>query len=170
MKAIVYHSGTGHTARYAEALSKLSGLPAYPVEKALKELAADTRIFYMTWVKAGSLVKIGKISEQFLICGIGAVALNTGAGQDLDLRIRTGLAPDFPLFMLPGGYDPAKVPWLDRKLMELLLWKLNRDIRNKIRPTERDLAMQEVLTNGGDYYEAQVLEPIQEWIQEQQKL
>lgn len=169
MKAIVYCSGTGHTERYARALGEISGLPVYPLETAMKELAADTNIFFMTWVKAGNLVKCGPVSARFLICGIGASALNTGAGQDHDLRVRTGLASDFPLFMLPGGYDPSKVKGLDGMLMKLICWKLSREISKKMRPTELDLQMQKLLTEGGDLYDAEVLQHILAWMQVHKK-
>lgn len=165
MNAIVYCSNTGFAARYAQALGRLSGLAAYPVERAMKELPTDTKIFYLTWVKAGSLVKCGAVSGRFLICGIGAVALNTGAGQDHALRVRSGLPSDFPLFMLPGGYDASRLNWLDSLMMKLVLGKLNRELSGDPRPSDHKLAMRDLLTNGGDLYDEEELQPILAWMQ-----
>ena len=169
MQAIVYHSGTGTTERYARALSAESGLRVYSLEQAMKELPKDSHILFMSWVKAGAVEKARAASKRFYLDGICAVALNTHAGTERALRGQTGVSREYPFFMLPGSYDPAKLKGLDRFLMEMMRKKLNRDIPKKVRATEQELAMQEILNNGGDLYDEDQLAPVMVWIECQRK-
>lgn len=169
MNAIVYHSTAGHTERYAKALSKASGIRLYSLEQAMKELPKDSHILYMSWVKAGSVEKARAAYKQFYLDGICAVGLNLGSGVERALRGQTGVQADYPFFLLPGGYDASRLGWLDKMLMDLMRKRLDREIPKKLRPSDHDLAMQEILTNGGDYYDEEALEPVLAWIDQQRR-
>ena len=169
MNAIVYHSNTGYTERYAKALSKESGIRAYSLEQAMKELPKDSHILFMSWVKAGAVEKARAASKRFYLDGICAVGLNTSSGTERALRGQTGVSREYPFFMLPGGYDRSKLGKIDGFLMDLMLKKLNRDLSKKLRPSETELGMQQVLTSGGDFYDEDQLAPVMVWIESQRK-
>ena len=50
MEAIIYTSNTGSTKRYAEMLSRKTGLAVYSLKEASKKVAANSEIIYMGWL------------------------------------------------------------------------------------------------------------------------
>ena len=55
MKAIVYTSNTGSTARYAKLLGHETGLPVYTSETANRNLPAGAEIIYLGWIMASEI-------------------------------------------------------------------------------------------------------------------
>lgn len=55
MKAIIYTSNTGSTARYAKMLANELNLPVYSVEDAKREVLAGAEIIYLGWIMAGGI-------------------------------------------------------------------------------------------------------------------
>ena len=56
---LVYTSATGFTARYAQLLSRRTGLPCLALERA-KELPAGTGVVYLGWLCAGGIKGLKK--------------------------------------------------------------------------------------------------------------
>lgn len=61
MKAIVYTSNTGSTARYAELLGHETGLPVYASET--RNLPAGAEIIYLGWIMAGEIKPANEMSS-----------------------------------------------------------------------------------------------------------
>ena len=55
MKAIVYTSNTGFTARYAQMLGEKLALPVLELKDACKQLPKGTEIIYMGWLFASAV-------------------------------------------------------------------------------------------------------------------
>ena len=70
MKAIVYMSQTGFTQRYARMLSEKTGVPAWSLAEAKKQLRQGDDVFYMGWLMAGSVKGLDSAMDRYVIRGV----------------------------------------------------------------------------------------------------
>ena len=73
ISAIVYTTNTGYTKKYAELLSKHTGLPLYSLKDATK-LSKGEPIIYLGWLMAGVIKGYKRASKSFTVsavCGVG---------------------------------------------------------------------------------------------------
>ena len=75
MKAIVYTSNTGHTAKYAKMLGEKTSLPVYALGEAKKQLSSGTEIIYLGWLFANGIKGYKKAAKKYKISAICAVGL-----------------------------------------------------------------------------------------------
>ena len=164
MRAIVYNSNTGFSERYAKMLSKATGVRAYSLQEAWKELPKDAPILYVCWVMGNDLPAVSKVSRQFFIRAVAAVGLNQGPNAERAIRFQSGLPESIPLFLLPGGLNKAKLNLFHRLLLKIVERETTR-IAKKSDYTRRDDALfLEQLKNGCDLVDEVHLEELTEWV------
>lgn len=164
MRAIVYNSNTGFSERYAKMLSKATGVRAYSVEEAKKELPKDAPIVYVCWVMGNLLVGASKISRRFYIRAVAAVGLNQGPHAEGAIRAQSGLPDSIPLFLLPGGLKLEKLNVFHRLLLKMVESETVKQIQKSVRPTDDSLEFLEQLRNGCDLVDEAHLEDLIDWV------
>ncbi len=167
MKAIVYTSKTGSTERYAQMLSKATGVPAYPAKEASKRLPRGSEVFYMGWLRAGSVSGLAGAMERYTIRGAAIVGISPAGNGDLwtEAKINGGFSDSGArLFYLRGGYAPDKLGRVDRLLMRFMANAVIKKIQAKgDAATEEERDMMGVFQNGGDLVQEEALADIVEW-------
>lgn len=159
--AIIYSSNTGHTRRYAELLSRATGLPAYDVRNAKPD--KNMPVIYMGWLMASTVKDLGRAKRWFdvqAVCGVGLCA--TGALLS-EVRRTSRIPGNIPLFTLQGGMDVDSLTGIYRKMIDML----TRFMAGKKNPTPDDREMLRLLTTPGDYVDAANLADILEWYRRQ---
>ncbi len=73
---LVYTSATGFTARYAQLLSRKTGLPCLALERA-KELPGDTPVLYLGWLCAGGIKGLKKARKRLAVRAVCASPSST---------------------------------------------------------------------------------------------
>lgn len=105
---IVYTSGAGHTAHYAQALAQRLQIEAYPLLPGLK-LPEGTPVLYMGWVMAECIRGLRKARKMGLnLVAVAAVGMGKSDEGALS-RLRAHNTLREPLFYLQGGYNPTQV-------------------------------------------------------------
>lgn len=160
--AIVYVSNTGYTTRYAAMLSAKLGLPAHPLDYALKELPAGTSVIYMGWLMAGSVKDFAKAAKRFAIAAVIGVGLGDTGSQDAAVRKACRLAENVPVFTLQGGMDTARLQGPYRFAIKLL----RKGMAAKKNRTPDEERMLELLIKGGDYVSEENLSAVLAWAAE----
>lgn len=165
MRAIVYVSETGHTARYAALLSERTGLPAISLDEAERTLPSGTEIFFLGWLMAHSLKGYGRVKRRFVLRGVAAVGLSDvpNGAVVLEAAKNGGVAKGARVFYLQGGYSPEKLRGMDRWLMKLVERTKRRQLAGKENLTARERAELELLAHGGDCVRAENLKEILTW-------
>jgi len=161
MKAIVYTSNTGFTARYAEILHQQTGLPVWELSKAVKLLPKGTPILYMGWLFASSVKGYRTAAKRFDIRAVCAVGLCDTGCMLQEVRKAISLPEQIPLFTLQGGMDHSKLKGIN-KFMISMLQKMLAKNQN---PTEDDKRMMELVSNGGDYVDPAHTAAFMQWYQ-----
>ena len=147
IRAIVYTSNTGHTKKYAEMLGRLTGLPVYRLENAVREIAKGTRVIYLGWLFAGSLKGYRTAAKHFTlaaVCGVGLC--DTGAMTD-EVRRAISLPEEIPLFTMQGGIDKTRLTGIHKFMIRMLI----KGLSAKKSPTEEERRMLELLCRDADY-------------------
>ncbi len=147
MKAIVYTSNTGFTARYARILGEQTGLPVLELSDAKKKLPRKTPVLYMGWLFASKVKGYSQAVQRFDVRSICAVGLCDTGTLLPEVRKANGLAETFPVFTLQGGMDHSKLKGINKFMISMLL----KMLRKNQNPTEDDKRMLDLVEHGGDY-------------------
>ncbi len=159
IKAIVYTSNTGYTARYAEMLSAKTGLPAYTLAQSKISVSKGEAVIYMGWLMAGSVKgykKAAKLYDVAAVCGVG---LGPNGSQLEQVRKSIGASHTLPLFTLQGGMDREKLTGINKFMINMLVKMLS----GKKDRTADDEAQLKLILKGGDYVKEENLSEVMEW-------
>jgi len=162
LKAIVYTSNTGFTARYAKMLGEKTGLPVLELER-MKELEKGTSVVYMGWLFASMVKgypKAAKYLDVQAVVGVGMC--ETGTLLE-DVR-KTNHLGDLPLFTVQGGMDHSKLKGINRFMINTLIKVMSRQ-KN---PSEDDKKKLALIREGGDYVREENLAQVLAWMEAQQ--
>lgn len=158
---IVYTSNTGHTEEYAKLLGQETGLEVRELKEAAGTLPANSEIIYLGWLRASEVVGYKKAAKKFnvkCLCGVGML---NGQSQVPDIRKVNKVGTEFPVFCLPGGFDPDKVHGFYRFAMKLLKKNTEAELKGKADPEKT--GMLEMLSEGGNLVSADHLKELLVW-------
>ena len=165
IRAIVYTSHTGFTARYAGMLGEATGAPVYPLKEAVKRLERGTPVFYLGWLCAGSIHGLERASRRFAVQGIGAVGMAPPAPAYTAKLRRPDCLREVPLFYLRGGYAPGRLRGVYKPMMGIMA----RRVTKTPAETPEERSIQEVFLLGGDWVSQGQLAPVLNWIEAGEK-
>lgn len=151
MKAIVYESNTGFTERYAKILSEKTGVPAYSLSQAKKQVEKGEEIVFLGWVFANKISGFDKARKRWNVAAVGAVGMNPCSDQNTQI-VRDANKPECPLFYMWGGLDNSKLKGLNKMMLGMVRDSLIKE--NK--PEYADAI--KVFREGGDFVSEEYLE------------
>lgn len=159
MKAIVYTSNTGSTARYAKLLAHETGLPVYSAQEAKKQLPAREEILYLGWIMAGGIRGWQDAAKRFRVCAVCGVGMCQTGTQVQELREKNAIPGEIPLFTLQGSFDLEKLHGVYKMMMKIMVKSLaQKEART---PEEED--MLDMLEHGGDRVRFENLKAALDW-------
>ena len=156
-KIVVYQSGTGFTAKYANWIAEELGCEAKEYKKVkTDELAAYDTVVYGGWIMANMVYGYDKIKalklKNVIVFGVGMsvpseeVATKIAAQNEIEQE---------KLFYFEGGYNPKKVGFLKKMMMNMI----KKSIEQKIDKTEDDIHMLETF-KGADCTNRESIKPL----------
>ena len=161
--AIVYTSNTGYTAQYAQLLGNRTGLPVTELAKSEQVLEEGTEILYLGWLMAGVVKGYKKANARYrvrAVCGVGMGATGT---QIAEIRKANGLAQDFPLFTLQGGFQMEKLHGIYRWMMRFMAKTVGAKLEKKENRTADEEQMLDMMKNGASYVSQENLSAVLSW-------
>ena len=158
IKAIIYHSNTGHTIAYAKLLSESLNLPYYNLKEAPSNLKKEDEIIYLSWICAGVITKLKKVSQTYKIKCIGMVGAYPNTDKYLkELQKNNGLT--IPSFYLQGGIDYSKLKGFKKLIVKAV---------GKTIPKE-NTELVNLFQNGGNYVKKENLEELIKYVEKSDK-
>lgn len=165
---IVYRSDTGYTQEYAEMLGKAEKRKVYSLEEAKGKLDKGTEVFYMGPLMAGHIKSVDQAVKSFTVKGVCAVGMSMPEAVSPDALGRANYAPGAAVFYLQGGYDPKRLSWLQRRMVNMATKSIREHLQSRgSRRTPQEQAMLDMLLKGGSFVAFQNLELIRAWLSEQ---
>lgn len=158
--AIVYTSATGFTARYAQLLSRKTGLPCLALERA-KELPAGTGVVYLGWLCAGGIKGLKKARKRLAVRAVCAVGMAPPSAEMAEKLAGQNHLEGLPFFYLRGGYAPDKLsgPY------KLMMAPMTKAVTGHPPKDQGEAAMQEAFRHGGDWVDEGALGPVLAWLE-----
>ena len=121
MNAIIYTTNTGSTEHYAKLLAQKTGLPAYCLAKAKKEVFVGAEVIYLGWIMAGSIKGYANVAKRYQVRAVCGVGMGQTGTQTDSVRKNSAIPANIPLFTLQGNFNVKKLHGIPRS--------------NRIRPT-----------------------------------
>ncbi|MBE6639043.1 MAG: hypothetical protein E7616_06280 [Ruminococcaceae bacterium] len=160
IKAIVYTSETGNTAKYAKKLGEKTKLKVYSLEQALTALPDGTEIVYLGWLMASMVKGYKTAAKKFRILLVCGVCLGTSGSQLEEVRKMNAIDEKVPLFTLQGGFDMQKLHGMNKFMMKIMRRILKNQIEKKPEKTPDDEKIVWMLDKGGSVVCEEYLEPV----------
>lgn len=155
IRSIIYRSNYGSTQRYAELLSKATGIPASPPQDAG---ALDGEAFYLGCVMDGRISGYCRAAQGLRIAGVCAVGLEEcRADTVFELRRNTGIADSrIRVFYARGAFDGDRLSAVHRLML--------RGAMESMEGNAGYGAMLDLMRKGCDFVSEENIRPAAEWI------
>ena len=150
MKAIIYTTNTGSTAQYAKMLAEKTGLQAFSMEEAKSKVEAGSEIIYLGWIMAAQVKGCKAAAKKYKIRAICAVGMEKTGTRTEEIRGKTCVPAEIPLFTLQGNFNVKKLHGLYRIMMNMMVRMVTKQLGAKAERTQRENEMLEIMLHGGE--------------------
>ena len=163
MNAIIYTTNTGSTERYAKLLAQKTGLPAYSLAEAKKQVFAGAEVIYLGWIMAGSVKGYAEAAKRYRVRAVCAVGIGQTGTQADSVRKKSAVPADIPLFTLQGNFDVKKLHGIYRPMMEIMVKTAGKGLAEKKDRTPDEDDMLDMMLHGGERVKAENLSAVFDW-------
>ena len=167
MKAIVYTSNTGSTARYAKLLGHETGLPVYTSETANRNLPAGAEIIYLGWIMASEIKGYKKAAKQYTVQAVCGVGMGQTGTQVMEVRKKNAIPDSIPLFTLQGNFRMDRLHGIYKLMMGVMVKTAGKALAEKTDRTAEEDDMLDMMLHGGERVRPENLSDVLNWYREQ---
>ena len=164
INTIVYTSNTGCTAQYAQMLGEKTGLPVW--ELASRQAPKGSDILYLGWLMAGNIQGYKKAARDYRIRAVVAVGMSATGSQADYLRKNNAIPEEVPLYSVQGGFDLKRLHGVYKLMMTIMKNTAGKGLADKADRTPDEDALLDLLQNGGSRVNAENLDGILGWYEE----
>ena len=164
INTIVYTSNTGYTAQYAQMLGEKTGLPVWELASRQAPKASD--ILYHGWLMAGNIQGYKKAARDYRIRAVVAVGMSATGSQADYLRKNNAIPEEVPLYPVQGGFDLDRLHGVYKLMMTIMKNTAGKGLADKADRTPDEDALLDLLQNGGSRVNAENLDGILAWYEE----
>ena len=168
MNAIIYTTNTGSTESYAKLLAQKTGLPAYSLAEAKKQVFAGAEVIYLGWIMAGSVKGYAEAAKHYQVRAVCGVGMGQTGTQTDSVRKKSGVPADIPLFTLQGNFDVKKLHGVYRLMMEIMVKAAGKGLAEKKDRTPEEDDMLNMMLHGGERVRIENLSAVLDWYNAQQ--
>lgn len=163
MEAIIYTTNTGSTARYAKMLAEKTGLQAFSIEEAKSKVEAGSEIVYLGWIMASKVKGYNTATKKYKVKAVCAVGMEKTGTRTEEIRKRTCVPDEIPLFTLQGNFDVKKLHGIYRLMMNMMVKMATKQLGEKADRTQREDEMFEIMLHGGEKVKEENLGEVISW-------
>ena len=150
MEAIIYTTNTGSAEQYAKMLAEQTGLQAFSMEEAKSKVEAGSEIIYLGWIMAAQVKGCKAAAKKYKIRAICAVGMEKTGTRTEEIRGKTCVPAEIPLFTLQGNFNVKKLHGLYRIMMNMMVKMVTKQLGAKAERTQRENEMLEIMLHGGE--------------------
>ena len=163
MDAIIYTTNTGSTEQYAKLLAQKTGLPAYSLAEAKKQVFAGAEVIHLGRIMAGSVKGYAEAAKRYRVCAVCAVGMGQTGTQTDSVRKKSAVPANIPLFTLQGNFDVKKLHGVYRLMMEIMVKTAGKGLAEKSDRTPEEDDMLDMMLHGGERVKAENLCAVLDW-------
>ena len=170
MEAIIYTTNTGSTAQYAKMLTEQTGLPAFSMEEAKSKVEEGSEIIYLGWIMAAQVKGYKTAAKKYKIRAVCAVGMEKTGTRTEEIRKKTFVPAEVPLFTLQGNFNVKKLHGFYRLMMSMMIKMVTKQLVAKTDRTQRENEMLEIMLQGGENVRKENLAEVLDWYKREQML
>lgn len=163
MDAIIYTTNSGSTEHYAKLLAHETGLPVYSLSEAKKAVCRNSEIIYLGWIMAGVVKGYAQAAKLYNIRAVCGVGMGQTGAQTANVREKTHIPADIPLFTLQGNFDVKKLHGIYRPMMALMVKTAGGSLSKKENRTPEEDDMLDMMLHGGQRVKFDNLKAVLDW-------
>ncbi|WP_273464075.1 flavodoxin domain-containing protein [Treponema berlinense] len=170
MEAIIYTTNTGSTAQYAKMLAEQTGLSVFSMEDAKSEVEEGSEIIYLGWIMAAQVKGYKTAAKKYKIRAVCAVGMEKTGTRTEEIRKKTFVPAEVPLFTLQGNFNVKKLHGFYRLMMSMMVKMVTKQLVAKTDRTQRENEMLEIMLQGGENVRKENLAEVLDWYKREQML
>ena len=169
MKAIVYTSNTGSTARYAAILGQETGLPVYSMDEAKRAVPAGAEVLYLGWLMASGIKGYAKAAKRYHVRAVCAVGMGSTGSQLELVREKNAVPAEVPLFTLQGNLDASKLRGVYQLMISIMMKSAGKGLSEKPDRTPEEDDLLDAIQNRRDRICPENLTAVLDWYRTAEK-
>ncbi len=163
MEAIIYTTNTGSTAQYAKMLAEKTGLSVFSMEEAKSKVEEGSEIIYLGWIMAAQVKGYKTAAKKYKIRAVCAVGMERTGTRTEEIREKTCVPAEIPLFTLQGNFNVKKLHGIYRLMMNMMVKMVTKQLESKTDRTQRENEMLEIMLHGGENVREENLGEVLDW-------
>ena len=163
MKAIIYTTNTGSTAQYAKMLAEQTGVPAFSMEEAKSKVEEGSEVIYIGWIMAAQVKGYKNVAKKYKIRVVCAVGMERTGTRTEEIREKTCVPAEVPLFTLQGNFNVKKLHGLYRLMMNMMVKMVINQLEAKAERTQQENEMLEIMLHGSENVRKENLAEVISW-------
>ena len=170
MKAIIYTTNTGSAEQYAKMLAEETELSVFSMEEAKSEVEEGSEIIYLGWIMAAQVKGYKTAAKKYKIRAVCAVGMEKTGTRTEEIRKKTFVPAEVPLFTLQGNFNVKKLHGLYRLMMSMMVKMVTKQLGAKTDRTQRENEMLEIMLHSGENVRKENLAEVLDWYKREQML
>ena len=170
MEAIIYTTNTGSAEQYAKMLAEQTGLSVFSMEEAKSEVEEGSEIIYLGWIMAAQVKGYKTAAKKCKIRAVCAVGMEKTGTRTEEIRKKTFVPAEVPLFTLQGNFNVKKLHGFYRLMMSMMVKMVTKQLVAKTDRTQRENEMLEIMLQGGENVRKENLAEVLDWYKREQML
>ena len=170
MEAIIYTTNTGSAEQYAKMLAEQTGLSVFSMEEAKSEVEEGSEIIYLGWIMPAQVKGYKTAAKKYKIRAVCAVGMEKTGTRTEEIRKKTFVPAEVPLFTLQGNFNVKKLHGFYRLMMSIMVKMVTKQLVAKTDRTQRENEMLEIMLQGGENVRKENLAEVLDWYKREQML
>ena len=170
MEAIIYTTNTGSAEQYAKMLAEQTGLSVFSMEEAKSKVEEGSEIIYLGWIMAAQVKGYKTAAKKYKIRAVCAVGMEKTGTRTEQIRKKTFVPAEVPLFTLQGNFNVKKLHGFYRLMMSMMVKMVTKQLVAKTDRTQRENEMLEIMLQGGENVRKENLAEVLDWYKREQML
>jgi len=163
MKAIIYTTNTGSAEQYAKMLAEETRLPAFSMEEAKSKVEEGSEVIYIGWIMAAQVKGYKAAAKKYKIRAVCAVGMEKTGTRTEEIREKTCVPAEVPLFTLQGNFNVKKLHGLYRLMMSMMVKMVTKQLGAKAELTQQENEMLEIMLHGSENVRKENLAEVISW-------
>ena len=163
MKAIIYTTNTGSAEQYAKMLAEETELPVFSMKKAKSKVEEGSEVIYLGWIMAAQVKGYKNVAKKYKIRAVCAVGMERTGTRTEEIREKTCVPAEVPLFTLQGNFNVKKLHGLYRLMMNMMVKMVINQLEAKAERTQQENEMLEIMLHGSENVRKENLAEVISW-------
>ncbi len=163
MEAIIYTTNTGSAEQYAKMLAEETELPVFSMKKAKSKVEEGSEVIYLGWIMAAQVKGYKNVAKKYKIRAVCAVGMERTGTRTEEIREKTCVPAEVPLFTLQGNFNVKKLHGLYRLMMNMMVKMVINQLEAKAERTQQENEMLEIMLHGSENVRKENLAEVISW-------